>query len=145
MFSFFFLSLYVYPKYPKLQHQASRVLHSMWNCIEWWSGDRRQLTCDSWHMTEDSWNLTDFFFFFQTFRYQCYYPHTLRNLVSHVFTILIYCPFTGCNKAFDRAFCVYFMRNSIWQKKPKKHVLASAVQVLGFAREVLFIWPWCDT
>ena len=53
--------LYLSPNLPEAHHQSSWDFYSGWSCIEWWSGDKLQATCDRWQMTENRFLSSSFF------------------------------------------------------------------------------------
>ena len=83
--------------------QTSSNFESRWSWIEWWSGDRWHMTCDSWYMTFNWWHATvDSFLcsFSPSFPsssliilYWWYYLHTSKYLLFSVsrFFLKVYC------------------------------------------------------
>ena len=49
---------YIFTKHPTAASPRSWDFCRCWRCVEWWSGDRWQVTSDRWHVTGDRWHLT---------------------------------------------------------------------------------------
>ena len=94
--------LYQLPNLPQPHHLTSWDFHSVWSCIEWWSGDRWMVTGDRWHVTRDARRMAHdthhmtcdiWYLFFSFFSwivwYWCYYPLTSKDSVSPVCSIFL--------------------------------------------------------
>ena len=71
---------YLSPNLLQLHHQTSWDFQCRWSCIEWWSGDRWQVTGDRWHhrhVTYYRWHMT-------CHRWHILYLFYLWPLLEHV-------------------------------------------------------------